>query len=97
MANNADAPFPNPKNLWVRLLAETGVAGFTAFGSWLGLLALSAWNVWKRGSGVRRVIGLAALFTLLAQVGEGFSLDSFALPQLWVMLGLMTAAAWRRG
>jgi len=92
----ANPTFPNPKNLWVRLLAETGVGGFAAFGIWLGLLALSAWHTWKQGSPVRRLIGLAALLALVAQVGEGFSLDSFALPQLWVMLGLLTAAAWRR-
>jgi O-antigen ligase len=92
----ADAGFPNPKNLWVRLLAETGVGGFSAFVIWLGLLALAAWNTWKKASPVRRMIGLAALLALLAQVGEGFSLDSFALPQLWIMLGLVTAAVWRR-
>jgi O-antigen ligase len=92
----ASDTFPNTKNLWVRLLAETGVLGFSAFAVWLGLLGLVAWTAWKRGSPVRSLIGLAALIALLAEVGEGFSLDSFALPQLWVMLGLLTAAIWRR-
>jgi hypothetical protein len=92
----ADGNFPNTKNLWVRLLAETGMGGFTAFLVWLGLLALMAWGTWKQGWRVRSVVGLAALLALLGQVGEGFSLDSFALPHLWVMLGLLTAAAWRR-
>lgn len=93
----ANAIFPNPKNLWVRLLAETGIAGFTSFGVWLGLLALLAWTAWRGGSPVRRMIGMAALLALLAQLGEGFSLDSFALPQLWVMLGLLTAVGWPTG
>jgi O-antigen ligase len=93
---DTNAGFPNPKNLWARVLAETGVSGFSAFVVWLGLLALTAWKTWKNGSRVRGMIGLAALLTLLAQVGEGFSLDSFALPQLWLMLGLLTAAAWHR-
>jgi hypothetical protein len=91
-----DVGFPNPKNLWVRLLAETGIGGFSSFAVWLGLLTLAAWESWRNGSPVRKVIGLAGLFALVAQVGEGFSLDSFALPHLWVMLGLVTAAAWRR-
>jgi O-antigen ligase len=91
----AYASFPNPKNLWVRLLAETGIVGFTSFVIWLVLLAFLAWRTWKGGSRLRSVIGLAALFTLLAQVAEGFSLDSFALPHLWVMLGLLTATVWR--
>ena len=91
-----NSTFPNVKNLWVRLLAETGVGGFSAFVLWLSLLGLAGWSVWKNGSPTRQVIGLAGMLALLAQVGEGFSLDSFALPQLWVMRGLLTAAVWRR-
>jgi hypothetical protein len=39
------------------------------------------------------MIGLAGLLSLVAQVFEGFSLDTFALPHLWIMLGLVTAVA----
>lgn len=91
-----NAAFPNPKNLWARLLAETGVAGFAVFTVWLGIMMLLAWRTWRRASSpVLGMMGLAGLLALLAQLGEGFSLDSFALPQLWVMLGLLTAAARR--
>jgi O-antigen ligase len=84
--------FPNPKNLWIRILAETGVAGFSLFLIWMLLLGLGAWSLLKRREGIWTVLGLAGLLALLAQVLEGFSLDTFALPQLWIMLGLLTTA-----
>lgn len=84
--------FPNPKNLWVRLLAETGIIGFMLFVAWLLLLAIGAWAIYKFCRGIRALLGLAGLLGLLAQVFEGFSLDTFALPQLWILCGLLTAA-----
>ena len=87
--------FPNPKSLWLRLLAETGMVGFSAFLIWLGVLAAGGIALAKRARGVDRVIGVAGLLAILAQVSEGFSLDTFALPQLWIVLGLLAAAARR--
>lgn len=91
----ANPNFPNPKSLWLRLLAETGLVGFSAFLIWLGVLAAGGIALAKRARGVDRVIGVAGLLAILAQVSEGFSLDTFALPQLWIILGLLTAAARR--
>jgi O-antigen ligase len=87
--------FPNPKNLWIRLLAETGVVGFALFVIWLGLLAAGAWMLLRSEKGIRGVVGLAGGLAILAKVTEGFSLDTFALPQLWVMMGILTAAIWQ--
>ena len=92
IANPGIAQFPNAKSLWVRLLAETGIIGFVFFAVWLSLLAAAAWSLQKRDRGVRGVAALGALFTLGALMVEGFSLDTFALPQLWIALGLFTAA-----
>ncbi|MFV2043800.1 MAG: O-antigen ligase family protein [Anaerolineales bacterium] len=84
--------FPNPKSLWVRLLAETGVVGFALFVSWLVLIGVAAARIVRERVGMIRAIGLAALFALLAQVTEGFGMDTFGLPHLWLILGLLTAA-----
>jgi O-antigen ligase len=89
---NGSPQFPNPKNLWIRLLSETGIVGFSVFIVWLSLLALGARSLLTQKKGLIAVLGLAGLLALLAQVSEGFSLDTFALPQLWIMLGLLTAA-----
>jgi len=48
----------------------------------------------RRRSPVLGVFGLAGQLAVLAFLVEGFSIDSFALPYLWVTLGL-AASAWR--
>ena len=92
-----DLHFPNPKNLWVRLLAETGAFGFAAFGVWLILMASAASVLSGRRQGLQRVIGLAGLLGLASILVEGFSLDSFALPQMWILLGIVNNAICREG
>lgn len=89
---NGDPRLANAKNLWVRLLAETGLAGSLVFVSWLCTVGAAAWWLRGRRNRLARTIGMAGLLALVAQLVEGFSLDSFALPQLWIMLGLVTAA-----
>ncbi|GAB4502534.1 MAG: hypothetical protein Fur0035_20880 [Anaerolineales bacterium] len=80
--------FPNPKNLIVRLLAETGLIGFSLFAAfWLSLLAEALALLRKSGSA--RALGLAGLFTLAALALQAFSQDSLALPELWLNLGVL--------
>lgn len=92
----ANPNFPNPKSLWIRLLAETGLVGFASFMVWLIVLTTSGLLLVKGGRGIDRAIGAAGLLAILAQTVEGFSLDTFALPQLWLMMGLLTGAAHRQ-
>jgi hypothetical protein len=90
--NTENPDFLNPKNLWVRLLAETGIVGFAVFLVWLVVLWFGSRMLHSGAREVKAVIGLAGSLALLAQLAEGFSLDTFALPQMWVILGLLTAA-----
>lgn len=83
----------NNKSLWVRLLSETGMVGFSFFVSWLFVL-------WKTGSylmagadRLHHVMGLMMQLVIVGLLIEGFSLDTFALPYFWLPLGLATAAA----
>ncbi len=83
--------YPNPKNLYVRLLAETGLVGlilFLAFYLTLGAEILRL----LRGSQTARWLGAAGLFTLTALLFQGISQDSFAMPELWVNLGILAGA-----
>jgi len=84
--------FPNPKNLWIRLAAETGLPGLGAYVVWLVVTGVVAYGL-ARQTGTTGWLGLAGLLTLAGQFIEGFSLDSFALPQVWIMNGLVAAAA----
>jgi hypothetical protein len=81
--------FPNPKNLYVRLLAETGLAGLTLFVAfWLGILA-DGLSALRRKAAFSRFLGAAAVFTLAALVFQSVSIDSFAMPELWLNLGIL--------
>ena len=86
---------PNPKNLWIRLLSETGFVGFSVFIVWLLLAGLKAFNLSKRVEHIYVMVGVSGLIGLAAQVVEGFSLDTFALPQFWILPALIAAAGWR--
>jgi hypothetical protein len=84
---------PNTKSMWTRLLAETGLTGFALFLTWL-FVAWRAARLVRAQSGrpLLRVSALAGELALVAFLIEGFSIDSFALPYLWVATGLLTAA-----
>ena len=84
---------PNSKSMWSRILAETGLIGFALFLTW-GLVLWFTGSRLAGGSGAGwRTAGLAVQLLLVAFLVEGFSIDSFALPYLWVGLGLATTAA----
>ena len=82
------------KNFYFRLLAETGIMGFSAFIAFsvaiLGnCLALIVSPYQKPG-----FWGKAGLLGFIAFLFSALSFDSFALPNMWVVFGLITAAAW---
>ena len=83
----------NPKNLWIRLLAETGTAGFALFSTWLAVLFSSTAPLRRSGDRLFRALGWMGALSLVALIGEGFSIDSFALPYTWAALGLLTAVS----
>lgn len=82
---------PNTKNMWTRLLAETGFIGLAAFLVWLYVQWRSAGLMRKSQSEVLQILGLAGQLFLLAYLFECFSMDSFAMPYQWVMMGLIAA------
>lgn len=84
--------FPNPKNLWVRLLAETGLVGALFFAVFLVLCALGSIALLSQQQPVYRLAGLYGMLAVPAVFVSGFSLDSLALPTMWMALGLVVSA-----
>jgi len=82
---------PNAKNLWVRILAETGIVGFSIFTAWLYIHWKSARSIEKFGNVLLSSFGLVGEIFMVALIFEGFSLDTFGLPYYWVSLGLIVA------
>lgn len=85
--------FPNPKNLWARLLSETGIAGTLLFGVFVVFVLVGALALMRSRDVRARYLGTAGLMSWLAVVVQGFSLDSFALPTMWVSFGIVGSAA----
>ena len=83
----------NIKSLWIRILAETGIAGFTMFFLWYLRSLLSDSLCLGDRNLIKRTAAWMGCFALTAFILEGFSLDTFALPYIWFSAGLSSAAA----
>lgn len=85
--------FPNPKNLYVRLLAETGLVAFMLFVAFYLALLADALTLMRHADPAARWLAAAGLFAFAAVALQGFSQDSFAMPEIWINLGLLAGAA----
>ncbi len=82
-----------PKNLYARLLAETGLLGTITFTTFvIAVLGCSLYLIFAPHPEYR-FWGLAGIFGIIVFATVVFSTDSFAIPNLWVVFGLITAAA----
>ena len=84
----------NVKSLWMRILAELGIVGFSVFSVFLLVTGITSGQMIKSNSPFKKTIGWMGTFMLIAFIVEGFSVDSFALPYMWFTTGFI-AAAWR--
>jgi hypothetical protein len=75
------------------LRSETGLIGFSLFCTWFYILWRGAKHLERQTSRELRLFGWMAFFVIVAFLAEGFSVDSFAIPYLWVSLGIVTAAS----
>ncbi|HTP02546.1 MAG TPA: O-antigen ligase family protein [Anaerolineales bacterium] len=81
--------YPNPKNLYVRLLAETGLMGFFLFAAFQFSLLGDALIALRGRTALGQYLGIAAVFTWLALIFYNLTQDSLAIPDLWVNLGML--------
>jgi hypothetical protein len=81
--------YPNPKNLYVRLLAETGLIGFFVYIAFLFSILGDSLLALKSNEPLLRYIGIAALFSWLAVLIYNTTQDSFATPNLWINFGIL--------
>ena len=84
---------PNVKSFWFRLLAETGLIGFSLFLSWFYILFQSSRFSQHNHDATIKTFAFAGQLALLAFIGEGLSIDSFAMPYFWVIAGFIAAIA----
>jgi O-antigen ligase len=81
--------FPNPKNMYVRLLAETGLVGFWLFMVFLLSILGRIFYRLKSGDLISKFIGTTGLFAWIAVAFVNFTQDSFTFPFMWVVFGMI--------
>jgi hypothetical protein len=81
--------YPNPKNMYVRLLAETGLVGFFIFVAFLFSVLGDALRALQSKTTVGRYLAVAGIFSWFAIALYNFTQDSFATPNLWINFGIL--------
>ena len=81
--------YPNTKNLYVRLLSETGILGFWSFISLYLLTLGKIFNLLRSKQKELTFLGMASLLAWLSIVMLGFTQDSLAMPVVWIPLGVL--------
>jgi O-antigen ligase len=86
------------KHFAARILAETGLVGGAIFLVFLLILAAGGLYLWLSNHPQKKFWGTGSLLGLAAFAGVTFSFDSFAIPNPWILFGLVTAgfAVFRR-
>ncbi len=77
--------YPNAKNLYLRLLVETGIIGFFIFGSFLFAILAQIGIALQRN----KFLGIAGLFSFFAIISYYLMQDSFAMAELWINFGIV--------
>ncbi|HET6596944.1 MAG TPA: O-antigen ligase family protein [Anaerolineales bacterium] len=81
--------YPNPKNMYIRLLAETGLIGFFVFLAFLFSILGDSLGALRSGTALGRYLGIAGIFSWFAIAFYNSTQDSFATPNLWINFGIV--------
>jgi len=81
--------YPNPKNIYVRLLAETGIFGFFLFIAFQFSLLGDVFAALKV-SHIGRFLAVAGFFAWTGIMIYNFTQDSFTTPNIWINLGVIS-------
>ncbi|MBN1230631.1 MAG: O-antigen ligase family protein [Anaerolineales bacterium] len=84
--------FPNAKNMYLRLLGETGIVGFWLFMVFLILYLGFSLKLLSQKEPFLRFIGMAGAFLWLAIGLRNLSQDSLTSPAMWIGLGIVQGA-----
>jgi hypothetical protein len=81
--------YPTPKNMYARLLAETGLFGFILYFSFLFSVLGDSLIGLQNNKLSMRYLGIAGLFSLIAIALYNNTQDSFATPNIWLIPGIV--------
>ena len=81
--------YPNTKDLYIRLLSETGILGFWSFVSLYLLMLVKILKLLRSKQEGLAFLGTASLLAWLAIVLLGLTQDSLAMPIVWIPFGIL--------
>lgn len=81
--------YPNPKNIYARLLAETGLIGLFLFLAFQFFILGDILTALQQPSALMRFLGVAGLCSWFAILLSNFTQDSFAIPNIWINFGIV--------
>jgi len=81
--------YPNPKNLYVRLLAETGLIGFFLFIAFQFYILGDILSLLRRNESWARFAAVAGVFAWLAITFYNLTQDSLTTPNIWLVPGIL--------
>ncbi len=81
--------YPNPKNIYARLLSETGLIGFTLYLAFQFYLLGDMLALLLRKTKWKRFAATAGVFAWFAITFYNFTQDSLATPNLWLVTGVL--------
>lgn len=85
--------YPNPKNLYVRLLAETGLIGFVLFIAFQFNVLGEMLSLLRRDEPWARFAAVAGVFAWAAIALYNFTQDSLTTPNIWIVPGILVGLA----
>lgn len=81
--------YPNPKNLYIRLLAETGIIGFFIFLAFQFNILGEILSLLKKNQAWIRFAVIAGVFAWLAITFYNVTQDSLTTPNIWLVSGII--------
>ena len=81
--------YPTPKNMYARLLAETGLFGFIFYFVFLFSVLGDSLIGLRSNTLFIRYLGIAGIFSLIAIALYNNTQDSFATPNIWLIPGVV--------
>ncbi|NWF64896.1 MAG: O-antigen ligase family protein, partial [Chloroflexi bacterium] len=91
--NPSSRLYPNPKNLYARLLAETGLVGFVLYLAFQFNILGEMLSLHKRKETWVRFAMVAGVFAWLTIALYNFTQDSLTTPNLWTVPGILVGLA----
>lgn len=93
MPGDKGEPMMHTRNLYIRLLAETGIVGLAVFLAFQLAVLGEALSLTTHPDPFYRWLGWSGVLALIAVFLFAIAFDSFSLPHHWVVYGILSGAA----